>query len=50
MSTQTRQYKQLTQGQRYQIEALLGIDYFAKPYASYQRRTNKNTNGIIRRT
>ncbi|MDP0560923.1 MAG: IS30 family transposase [Candidatus Endonucleobacter sp. (ex Gigantidas childressi)] len=33
MSTQTRQYKQLTQGQRYQIEALLGTDYMQKEIA-----------------
>ena len=28
MSTQTRRYKQLTQGQRYQIEALLEKGHF----------------------
>ncbi|MDP0561535.1 MAG: IS30 family transposase [Candidatus Endonucleobacter sp. (ex Gigantidas childressi)] len=33
MSTQTRQYKQLTQGQRYQIEALLRTDYIQKEVA-----------------
>ncbi|MDP0563324.1 MAG: helix-turn-helix domain-containing protein [Candidatus Endonucleobacter sp. (ex Gigantidas childressi)] len=33
MSTQTRQYKQLTQGQRYQIEALLRTDYMQKEIA-----------------
>ncbi|MDP0561880.1 MAG: hypothetical protein QS721_05945 [Candidatus Endonucleobacter sp. (ex Gigantidas childressi)] len=33
MSTQTRQYKQLTQGQRYQIEALLRTDYMQKEVA-----------------
>ncbi|MDP0562918.1 MAG: helix-turn-helix domain-containing protein [Candidatus Endonucleobacter sp. (ex Gigantidas childressi)] len=33
MSTQARQYKQLTQGQRYQIEALLGADYMQKEIA-----------------
>ena len=33
MSTQTRQYKQLTQGQRYQIEALLGKDHSQKEIA-----------------
>ncbi|MDP0561972.1 MAG: hypothetical protein QS721_06455 [Candidatus Endonucleobacter sp. (ex Gigantidas childressi)] len=33
MSTQTRQYRQLTQGQRYQIEALLGTDYMQKEVA-----------------
>ncbi|MDP0562060.1 MAG: IS30 family transposase [Candidatus Endonucleobacter sp. (ex Gigantidas childressi)] len=33
MSTQTRQYKQLTQGQRYQIKALLGTDYMQKEIA-----------------
>ncbi|MDP0562722.1 MAG: hypothetical protein QS721_10530 [Candidatus Endonucleobacter sp. (ex Gigantidas childressi)] len=33
MSTQTRQYKQLTQGQRCQIEALLGTDYMQKEIA-----------------
>ncbi|MDP0560810.1 MAG: hypothetical protein QS721_00160 [Candidatus Endonucleobacter sp. (ex Gigantidas childressi)] len=33
MSTQTRQYKQPTQGQRYQIEALLGTDYMQKEIA-----------------
>ncbi|MDP0561589.1 MAG: hypothetical protein QS721_04325 [Candidatus Endonucleobacter sp. (ex Gigantidas childressi)] len=30
MSTQTRQYKQVTQGQRYQIEVFLGTDYMQK--------------------
>ncbi|WP_062263789.1 IS30 family transposase [Endozoicomonas arenosclerae] len=33
MSTQTRQYKQLTLGQRYQIEALLGTDLLQKEIA-----------------
>ncbi|MDP0562657.1 MAG: hypothetical protein QS721_10185 [Candidatus Endonucleobacter sp. (ex Gigantidas childressi)] len=33
MSTQTRQYKQLTQGQWYQIEALLGAYYMQKKIA-----------------
>ncbi len=33
MSTQTRQYKQLTQGKRYQIEALLGIGFMQKTIA-----------------
>ena len=31
-------------------EALNADVFFAKPYASYQRGTNENTNGIIRRT
>ena len=30
-------------------EAVNADVYFAKPYASYQRGTNENTNGIIRR-
>ncbi len=30
-------------------EAINADMYFAKPYASYQRGTNENTNGIIRR-
>lgn len=33
MSTQTRQYKQLTQGQRYQIEVLLEKGYMQKEIA-----------------
>ncbi|MDP0562252.1 MAG: hypothetical protein QS721_08000 [Candidatus Endonucleobacter sp. (ex Gigantidas childressi)] len=33
MSTQTRPYKQLTQRQRYQIEALLRTDYMQKEIA-----------------
>ncbi|MGB0360273.1 MAG: transposase, partial [Endozoicomonas sp.] len=33
MSTQTRQYKQLTQGQRYQIEVLLGKSHSQKEIA-----------------
>ncbi|MCL6272358.1 helix-turn-helix domain-containing protein, partial [Sansalvadorimonas sp. 2012CJ34-2] len=33
MSSQTRQYKQLTQGQRYQIEALLGKGHTQKEVA-----------------
>ncbi len=35
MSTQTRQYKQLTQGQRYQIEALLGKGHLQKDIAEF---------------
>ncbi len=31
-------------------EAVNADVFFAKPYASYQRGTNENTNGIIRRT
>ncbi len=31
-------------------EAMNADIYFVKPYASYQRGTNENTNGIIRRT
>ena len=31
-------------------EAVKADVFFAKPYASYQRGTNENTNGIIRRT
>ncbi|MGB0360182.1 MAG: IS30 family transposase, partial [Endozoicomonas sp.] len=31
-------------------EAVNAEVFFAKPYASYQRGTNENTNGIIRRT
>ncbi len=31
-------------------EAVNADIFFAKPYASYQRGTNENTNGIIRRT
>ena len=34
MSTQTRQYKQLTQGQRYQIEALLEKSHFQNEIAA----------------
>ena len=30
-------------------EAINADMYFAKPYASYQRGTNENTNGVIRR-
>jgi len=33
MHTQTRQYKQLTLGQRYQIQALLGQGHFQKDIA-----------------
>ncbi|MDP0561571.1 MAG: IS30 family transposase [Candidatus Endonucleobacter sp. (ex Gigantidas childressi)] len=33
MSTQTRQYKQMTQGQRYQIKVLFGADYMQKEIA-----------------
>ena len=51
MSTQTRQYKQLTLGQRYQIEALLGKDHFQNEIAeavgisegSLSRELQRNT-------
>ena len=51
MSKQTRQYKQLTQGQRYQIEALLGKGHFQKEIAetvgisksALSRELNRNT-------
>ena len=55
MSTQTRRYKQLTQGQRYQIEALLEKGHFQNEIAevtgisesALSRELKRNTGTIM---